>query len=305
MKTFKYPLSIEGTEEQTRALIPELEKLGYRCPRVSDSFKPECPILLTDMRVVSGQLGYNQLPSTRGIVISASNSELVLALAACVEGDEFHAGEWVYSDEDSCDYKKGNLYKIDSFQTYGIHKCMTSNSHNAKGQPKNITYFRKATKQEILNHFNMKKIIGYKLKEDCRQYVKATCTIEGYISFGEDIRNCKPILLDYTDRKTAFEKLKKAGVLDLWFEPVYEQQVETITLRCEGGTFEVEVSSKGIYYRPEDRYLDVERIKQVVNIFEINVNGYKFTPSHVDSGCKKAVPVEDWKKVLEAYSRLK
>lgn len=72
-----------------------------------------------------------------------------------------------------------------------------------------------------------KEIIGYKLIKP--EYVQAACKIEGYISMGESIIDGKDILFNdpYTkSRKEGFEKLKKAGVLDLWFEAVYKEEVK-------------------------------------------------------------------------------
>lgn len=66
-------------------------------------------------------------------------------------------------------------------------------------------------------------LIGYILTKP--EYVGAACQIEGYNVFGESIKDGKVILLDEygNNRRPGFERLKRAGVLDLWFEPVYEE----------------------------------------------------------------------------------
>lgn len=68
-----------------------------------------------------------------------------------------------------------------------------------------------------------KEIIGYKLKENYKQYLKATYVIAGYL------KNIT-IPLEYYLKKEnwgSFKKnLEKAGVLDLWFEPVYKEEFE-------------------------------------------------------------------------------
>lgn len=62
------------------------------------------------------------------------------------------------------------------------------------------------------------------------QYVEAACQIEGYNSFGESIKNGKLIALNESEnnRRSGFERLRKAGVLELWFEPVYKEIIPTV-----------------------------------------------------------------------------
>lgn len=99
--------------------------------------------------------------------------------------------------------------------------------HQCKG---NFTYteitFDQFNKYVLKQDTMEKEIIGYKLKEDCKQYVKAICRIEGYQGFGESIRDCQPIYIieGKIDRSNSFNRLKEAGVLDLWFDPVYKDK---------------------------------------------------------------------------------
>ena len=67
-------------------------------------------------------------------------------------------------------------------------------------------------KQEVME----KKIIGWKLKDDCQQYEDAASKIalDCYCNFS--------VLFDSDVR--AVELWKQAGVLDLWFTPVYEEE---------------------------------------------------------------------------------
>jgi len=77
-----------------------------------------------------------------------------------------------------------------------------------------------------------KKIIGYRLVKP--EYARAVCAIEGYRGMGESIRNGNLIEMypahGSYNLVDAFEKLKLAGVLDLWFEPVYEEKSETVEI---------------------------------------------------------------------------
>ena len=65
-----------------------------------------------------------------------------------------------------------------------------------------------------------KEIIGYKLKEDCKQYEEASKKIAGYTNGGF-------IEFKYFLKQVDsgfISSLKKAGVLDLWFEPVFKER---------------------------------------------------------------------------------
>lgn len=301
MKNFKYPVAIEGSREELETLIPKLVELGYNY-----TVKSKYPFLVTNLDGTVNELGFSYNDSyfthTR-TVVSASNPDLVLALAACTEDD-------VIQDKEYLLYYRENRVEPNDGTLVGRRE-------------KELTSYRKATKEEIIAHFNKqpmeKKIIGYKFKPGFEQFKSAGGQIcfnnsgwvispkEGYEGFDNNIGAFNSMVL----------KLKQAGVLDLWFEPVYEPEkpkVEIVTLRCEGGSFEVEVSKEGIYYRKDGLWLHVDSIKVAIDttrvprkifshgMFETS-SYFEFTPSHIDSGCKKQVPVEDWKKVLEVYEK--
>jgi hypothetical protein len=70
------------------------------------------------------------------------------------------------------------------------------------------------------NHDNCKKkIVGYKLKESCEQYRDAAEKIAGYSKLRDPLQ-----LEHYLKHLNGLflRNLKAAGVLELWFEPVYE-----------------------------------------------------------------------------------
>ena len=74
-------------------------------------------------------------------------------------------------------------------------------------------------KQDTMN------IIGYKLKESCKQFNIAAATIEGYIQCGNGNVTTKHFIIGEND--AAIEKWNKAKVLDLWFDPIYKKKEET------------------------------------------------------------------------------
>lgn len=65
----------------------------------------------------------------------------------------------------------------------------------------------------------MKEIIGYKLKKDCEQYKEAAANLSAIPSYPE-----RRGYYCVNDNSTSIENFKKAGVLDLWFEPVYKEE---------------------------------------------------------------------------------
>lgn len=92
---------------------------------------------------------------------------------------------------------------------------------------------RKATPEEIIKHFNQsttkttnivctnsnKKIIGRKLiKSEYKQAALGICPNSDYLKTGTSSRGLPYIM----ENSFTHDELRKAGVIDLWFEPVYE-----------------------------------------------------------------------------------
>ena len=103
-------------------------------------------------------------------------------------------------------------------------------------------------------------------------------------------------------------KAKELGILDLWFTPVYKQDVvkskdKIFTLRYEDSHFYLTVQQQGLYYIPDQMYLDPKILKEFLNSKVMEHIGYSFiiTPEHIDMGCKKKVFVEDLKKALNYW----
>lgn len=87
-----------------------------------------------------------------------------------------------------------------------------------------------------------------------------------------------------------------------------------VFLSCDGGSFEVEVSKKGIYYKPEGTWINVDDLRKAVDVITVRrvtslelgiMPGiYTFTPVVIHSGCKRNVPVAEWGRVLTIYDEL-
>lgn len=62
--------------------------------------------------------------------------------------------------------------------------------------------------------------LAYVLKKEFKHCAEAACAIDGYIGFGTEIGNGQ--IITYEE---SIEKLKRAGVLDLWFEEYVEDKL--------------------------------------------------------------------------------
>lgn len=309
---FKTPLHITGTPEQLKVVEEGLIRLGYELSNpIGDEFlKTECAVFWRTDYIH---------PHEDEIEVSASNPELVLALAAMSDDELGIEGEWVVIEDGQYvyDFTIGKLYKLggEFYHKYSGFQVVSDDKGLANGNQ--TTKYRKATKEEIIKHFNnmahfgdkkvpsykveTREITGYKLVKE--EYALAAVRIEGYLFTGDS--NITDRIFRLEKHKDAIEKWRKAGVLGLWFEPVYKEDKKVITLRHYGGTFEVEVSKEGVYYAKDNKWLDVAELRHVIVQPIKRVNSYHFQQSHIDSGCMKAVPVEDWRLVLEAYNSMK
>jgi len=92
----------------------------------------------------------------------------------------------------------------------------------------------------------------------------------------------------------------------------YNNKPKIFKMTSTSGNFELEVRKKGIYYRPEDKYLNVSNIEQMCLGFRIN-NGnlndtnrdcYIITYETVKVGCKSGCKISEWKQVYDYYKSL-
>ncbi len=415
MKKFATPLCITGTLADFEAIIPELNKMGYKASNVRNALQYEPGLFLVTnysgekdrYAIDSNDTGFSR------IKVDASNRELVFALAAMVDDkdDRNFREPLVCLSGQHRSFTRGKIYLAFG---YNSGRVIADDDGDRNGLPRD--YFRKATREEIIGFYskNMaarkisdlpnsngsellcavadeftKKQIGWRVKNGIKRD-----GIERLLS------NKFPANrdFDFSVNSSCEDMARHAGVLELLFEPVYEEKswktgdlvyvVESyggsgaqdaiakivdintpcengalsntvilkakliksscyngviwgfskrcklravtkeelnfpITLSCEGGSFEIEVSEKGLYYRPENAWLDLDTIRQIVLSWktekrrQVSVKKstssdsvgspanlkYTFTyvSSHIDSGCKKNVPIADWAKVVDAY----
>jgi hypothetical protein len=330
-KKFKYPLAIEGTVEQLELLVPKLEELGY----VYDgAYRDKKDYLCTNVDNLPSKLsilGYDGVENKKSRTkVSASNPELVLALAACVDDDKPHAGEFVVRlDSMSWASLLNKNCPNDVFNPGDTAKItrVGVDDHTSEYVPLEINFnvglygmsstaVRKATKEEIISHFtkqenNMavdlnkpfgpRKIKGYKFKPGFEKFEKQakeiafTCPYTSGANFSEALPN-----------SISIRRLKEAGVLDLWFEPVYEEEKTILPVVSQDGPFDVEINGGGIYFGIDK--VNVNSLRNFISNIEkcrISVGSWNTSITRVSIGCKKEIPLEDIVNVLKAYDTLR
>lgn len=159
-------------------------------------------------------------------------------------------------------------------------------------------YVLKNTMQE-----NNKKIVGYKLIKP--EYMEAIEKIANKNIIGENngVRTYfNNNILSYR-AQISINNLKEAGVLDIWFEPLYEEEVKTINM----GSFNLTIKDKKIFHKSEDItsfVIDMQYIFTPIlnNKFGKN-NDYQCLVEDVvfkKTGCEfNTTKLSDWLKVYD------
>lgn len=153
-------------------------------------------------------------------------------------------------------------------------------------------FLKYVLKQETME----KEIIGYKLvkPEYKGAYEKITNTAN--LDRIEDSLG----KLNWVDK--AIKDLKEADVLELWFKPNYKEEKTIVKMYSSNkGEFEIEVVGKKAYYRPENKELTREFIKNILNYFNNKLVDLEYS-IEVDTlkvGCMEGTKKSDWQKVYD------
>lgn len=150
--------------------------------------------------------------------------------------------------------------------------------------PKNLQVFsyndwKKLYKIEDMEN---KEIIGYKLKEDCKQYENAVLTMLGVVKFNPLYKECD-LTVEWT-----ISIMKEAGVLDLWFEPVYKPKVKELYF----GKVKFTIKQGKDYAETEHGNIPKVDIKKAIDYIENppQLGQYKF---NIKIGCSEAKDMID------------
>lgn len=154
MKKFITPVSMKCTQEQyERDLKKPLEELGYKWDSEFD-YSDNIVGLNTICEYLTNfyNRDYNSLANEYSVcdecfLIDHYNPELFLALAAMTEGEDWIVGEYLvhYGGENATN-------KI--FKVCDLYGCNSSLGYAANY---NKHFYRKATKEELINHFTKEK----------------------------------------------------------------------------------------------------------------------------------------------------
>jgi len=158
-------------------------------------------------------------------------------------------------------FKEGDIAKILEIgsQSYIVlEKDYEGFTHSGESlrlaTPEELEQFKK----HILKMDN--KLIGYKLKSNYDKYTKAASAITSTANWEYNI----PLHgIMFTHDSTNAKLLRDAGVLDLWFEPVYKEEDIII-----GNTYKVEFDDKGYAKINGTKYSKSELI-QALQVLEL------------------------------------
>lgn len=145
-------------------------------------------------------------------------------------------------------------------------------------------------KQKYLNM--NKEIIAYKLvKLEFRKAVNSILDKIGNILRQDGI----------TEDYNTHNLLKEAGVLDLWFEPVFSEIEKTLTL---SNNKTVKIKKDGVIV--EDKLIKIKYIEALFcNTNTFGDTGWIIQYNSFDIGCYKNLTREDLNNILESYKSLK
>jgi hypothetical protein len=151
-------------------------------------------------------------------------------------------------------------------------------------------------KQKYLN-IN-KEIIAYKLiKPEFRKAVNSILDKIGNILRQDGI----------TEDYNTHNLLKEAGVLDLWFEPVYKKE-KPKEIIYNMGSFELKITKEGIFHKIENIIVFVENLCDFYSNLPSKFSGHYCTVDEITfkkTGCEQNITkANDWFKVYEQYKNL-
>lgn len=159
----------------------------------------------------------------------------------------------------------------------------------------------------LIKNNKVKELLGYKLKD--KQYQKAVEAITGH-SF--DFFNCKDSLggVYYAVRDKpvtgCYTSLKAAGVLDLWFEPVYKTEEVVVKLSGNRTATITSKTSGTITMRSDVAYITAKDITSAFDALNKlgQIAGYNVGIKEFNLGCQ-TFTIEDLVAVNKAFTDFK
>lgn len=140
----------------------------------------------------------------------------------CVENCE-EVGEWLNTVTKTSVYTELKILIGWGYLCFPSIQCYNTNTHLYNFIPKDYTLI---TLEQWRNHYKKqdkmeKEIVGYKLRNEFEEYRKFALKISQAIENWENSQRKYDI---HIDQKSYIRRLENAGVLDIWFEPVYKEK---------------------------------------------------------------------------------
>lgn len=221
-----------------------------------------------------------------------------------MEKREFKVGDIVIGKQVNIRAVSGTVYRVFTLDYKRKIAEIKEDKIRLQGDT-DLWFYAKNFKLETME----KEIIGYKLiKPKYRHAAEAIVSqYDPYYDFKKWDLNLEKDGDMFTKDSEQSKWLKEAGVLDLWFEPVYKQEKQTIQMYSSNkGMFEIEVVDGKAYYRPENKELPKEWIRNIINSYDDiliqqrnGVNPYNVKIAGLHVGCYQNCKKEDWEKVYK------
>lgn len=149
-------------------------------------------------------------------------------------------------------------------------------------------------KNILKKYMNTKKIKGYKFKQGFEKYSNAAANISVTKIYADSLNN------SFSHESSAYYKLKEAGVLDIWFEPVYEEEYKIITM----GTSKVPIKISKAGIEADGKTYTIQDMLELKKKFESIAIGYRSVEIETFKiGCS-TFNVEELNLAIKTYQNL-
>lgn len=163
-------------------------------------------------------------------------------------------------------------------------------------------YVVKEIEQLGSNNMETKKIIGYLVKKEYAVHAKTLIEkVKGLIF--DTMQNGVGASCNFTLNSSQYSFFKEAGVLDIWFTPVFEPEKPKEKVITLSNNKSVKIKKEGLY--TEGRLILIKYIEDLFNVDQgFGGTNWKVQYNNFDIGCYKNLNRKDLENILEAYKSL-
>lgn len=216
--------------------------------------------------------GYNYIVNLPGVIglicadIELVEEEFKIPEKWCINVSDFEIGAYLINNF----HKRNEMHWYKRFPNGVKYFNYNGNIPHFWSSEKNAGYMEvtfEQFKKYILKQETMKPIIGWKLKEGLWLDSHKESVIAGIAKIGlihGDRQTEETINKTVSDFPNVIENFKKAGVLEAWFIPVYEE--ETVTI----GTYTSEKIEGGVKFGCQS--FDRADVRAIYRLFDKEIN---------------------------------